>query len=248
MKTPKPKIPLDKITDSKYRYAVPNGITFLSLICGIVSILASASGNLEVGGALILASYVLDLFDGETARRLKASSSFGLQLDSLVDMVSLGTAPAVLTFFHLQMDGGVNMALVWPFVVAMVLGGAFRLARFNLLPMKTGQTDSMGLTISTAGAMLTLAVLSDIAYPTDTIPNLLFLPLMALLFGLMVSRIYFPSLAWLFSRRRLSYCFMLLFGASLLWLPLVNVWFIFTGGYIGAGLARASYRSLAHQL
>jgi phosphatidylserine synthase len=72
----------------------------MSLTCCIVSILASAGGNFKFGGALILASYILDLFDGEMARRLRAGSAFGLQLDSLVDMVSLGTAPAVLAFFH----------------------------------------------------------------------------------------------------------------------------------------------------
>ncbi len=88
---------------SKYRYLVPNSITFLSLICGIVSIMSSATGNLQLAGGLILTSYILDMFDGEMARRLNAGTPFGLQLDSLVDMVSLGTAPAVLVFMRLHL-------------------------------------------------------------------------------------------------------------------------------------------------
>lgn len=225
---------------SKYRYLVPNGITFASLTCGIVSILASASGDLKLGGILILASYILDLFDGELARRLKAGSSFGLQLDSLVDMVSLGTAPAVLTFFHLQAEGGIAAGWLWPCIVLFPLAGAFRLARFNLLPVKTSMTDSLGLTISTAGATLTLAVLSDIAFAREILPNLSFIPLIIGLAALMVSKIAFPSLAWIFSRRRLSYVIVLLFGASVFVMPsFANAWLLFTGSYIGVGLARA---------
>jgi CDP-diacylglycerol--serine O-phosphatidyltransferase len=225
---------------SKYRYLIPNGITFLSLTCGIISILASASGELYLGGVLILTSYVLDLFDGELARRLKAGSAFGLQLDSLVDMVSLGTAPAVLAFFHLQGEGGVAAGWLWPCVILFPLAGAFRLARFNLLPVKTSTTEIMGLTISTAGATLTLSVLSDIAYSGEIFPNISFIPLIIALASLMVSRITFPPLAWVFSRRRLSYLLVLLFGASVYFMPsFANAWLVFTGGYIGVGLARA---------
>lgn len=230
---------------SKYRYLIPNGITFLSLACGIISILASASGELYLGGVLILASYILDLFDGEMARRLKAGSAFGLQLDSLVDMVSLGTAPAVLAFFHLQMEGGVAAGWLWPCVILFPLAGAFRLARFNLLPVKTSNTESLGLTISTAGATLTLTVLSDMAATLEILPNIFYVPLMIALAGLMVSTIAFPPLAWVFSRRRLSYLLVLLFGASVFVMPSpANAWLVFTGGYIGVGLARAGLEAI----
>jgi phosphatidylserine synthase len=99
----------------------------------------------------------------------------------------------------------------------------------------------MGLTISTAGATLTLAVLSDIAFTRDIFPNLSFIPLIIGLAALMVSKIAFPSFAWFFSRRRLSYLIVLVFGASVVVLPSVaNAWLLLTGSYIGVGLARAS--------
>lgn len=228
--------------NSRYRFLIPNGITFMSLTCGILSILSSITGNLDIAGALILGSYILDLFDGATARRLNAGTDFGLQLDSLVDMVSLGTAPAVLMFVHLQ-TSALASPWVWPVVVLVPLAGAFRLARFNLLPPKKGQTDSMGLTISTAGALLALAVLTDLSWPgASSLPDALLLGLMVLVSLLMVSRIPFPPLPWVYSNKRLFV--ILLAGAA--WLTLqwsfVQAWFMLTSGYLGASLARAGYR------
>src|SRR5262245_50761888 len=91
-----------------YRVLIPNGLTFLSLLSGMCAILlaaatptaADAPRYLWVAGLLILASYLMDWCDGALARTLHASTAFGLQLDSLVDMVSLGVAPAVLLFAY----------------------------------------------------------------------------------------------------------------------------------------------------
>lgn len=179
---------LERMQGSRARYLVPNGITFLSLACGVAAILASAADQLDTAGALILISYILDLFDGELARRLQAGSSFGLQLDSLVDMVSLGTAPAILAFSYLQdslRENNLQWTLLWLLTILYTLAGAFRLARFNLLPMKQGQTASLGLTISTSGATLALAVVSH-QVTGAVAPPVLFLPLLLLLSLLMV--------------------------------------------------------------
>lgn len=228
--------------NSKYRYLVPNGITFASLTCGILAILLSASGQFIAAGSLILASYILDLFDGAMARKLKAGSEFGLQLDSLVDMVSLGTAPAMLAFMHMRAEG-VAMGWVYPFTVLFALSGAFRLARFNLLPPKqTGNTDSVGLTISTGGAFVALAVLSDIALPAENMPDIWFVGLLALVSFLMVSAISFPSFKWIFSGKKRNALLIVLFGASLTQLPFFNAWFFWTNAYLGLSLARAGYK------
>ncbi len=231
--------------NSKYRYLVPNGITFLSLTCGIVSILLSASGHLQPAGILVLASYILDVFDGALARKLKASSEFGLQLDSLVDMVSLGTAPAVLVFMHLQMDG-LTMGWIWPFVVMIPLAGAFRLARFNLLPpKKSGNSDSVGLTISTGGATLALAVLADLAIPSEWINDYWYILLLAVVAVLMVSTIEFPSLKGVFSGWRKSAIILSLFGVSVTQMPIFAAWFLWTNAYLGLYVARAGYKRLS---
>lgn len=138
--------------NSQYRYLIPNGITFISLTCGIVAILLAATGELVIAGVLILASYILDLFDGASARYLNAGSAFGLQLDSLVDMVSLGTAPTVLAFMYLFLADVASTTLIAVLAVFFALAGAYRLARFNLLPPKaSGRGDSAGLTIGCRG-------------------------------------------------------------------------------------------------
>ena len=229
--------------NSKYRYLVPNGITFISLTCGIVAILLSASNLLLWAGGLILASYILDLFDGYTARKLNAGSEFGLQLDSLVDMVSLGAAPTAIAFAHMSNEN-VNPYLLWPSVVFFSLAGAFRLARFNLLPPKaTGDTDSAGLTISTGGAMLALAVLSDLVTEAQYFPDVAMVPLVIVTSLLMISTIPFPSFFWVFSSRRKNLLLISLFGISIWLTPFFNAWFWWTNAYLGISLARAGFRN-----
>lgn len=231
--------------NSKYRYLIPNGITFVSLTCGILAIMLAATGNPDnfvAAGVLVLASYVLDLFDGYTARRLKASSEFGLQLDSLVDMVSLGTAPAILLFMHLRAEG-ITAWWSYPFIILVPLAGAFRLARFNLLPpKKTGSTDSMGLTISTGGATLALAVLADVHTAAEMMPDWSFLPLALLVSLLMISTIPFPSFFWVFSRKKTNIALISLFSVSIWLVSFFPAWFLWNNAYLGFSLARAGWK------
>lgn len=231
---------------TEYRYLVPNGITFLSLSCGIGSIMSTIAGNFFLAGSLILVSYILDLLDGAAARTLNASSEFGLQLDSLTDMVSFGAAPAVLTFTHLY-SAGVSTYLVAPATILITLAGAYRLSRFNLLPpKKNGMKDSVGLTITAAGATLALAVMADISpYVTaggwDFVPNWLFIPLMVILSLLMVSRIPHPSFGQVFTHKWMTP--MGLGSAFILWylFSFINAWFLVTIGYLTFSIARAGF-------
>ena len=229
--------------NSKYRYLVPNGITFISLTCGLISILLSANGSFIPAGILILASFVLDLFDGFSARILKAGSEFGLQLDSLVDMVSLGVAPTVLVFKHIEMES-VPMIFVWPVCLLVALSGAYRLARFNLLPPKeSGNKDSVGLTISSGGASIALAVLSNHASPTLTISPILYIPFLLAIASLMVSRVAFPSFFWVFSSKRRNALLITLFAITIYQFTFLNAWFFWNNVYLGISLARAGYKS-----
>jgi CDP-diacylglycerol--serine O-phosphatidyltransferase len=226
--------------NSRYRFLIPNGITFLSLTCGFVSILSAASGNLSLAGWLIVASYILDTFDGALARRLNASSDFGLELDSLTDMVSLGAAPAVLAFQHLQ-SSTLPPALLWPMVVMLPLAGAFRLARFNLLPAKTDSSDSIGLTISTGGATIALAILTDLSVESGFLSEAFYIFLLPTICVLMVSTVRFPSLGWVINGRRRKVAVLTLLGASLFVWPFAQAWFLLTNGYLGVSLMRAGW-------
>jgi phosphatidylserine synthase len=143
-------------------------------------------------------------------------------------------------------EGGVSHYLLWPATLFYAFAGAFRLARFNLLPVKIGQTESVGLTISTAGATLTLAVLSDLANPGEVLANGFFILLLLTLAALMASRISYPSIVWLFSRwwANLLYMAYLFVTLIVLQLSFFHVWFLFNSGYVGLAVVRAGYRAI----
>ena len=228
--------------NSQYRYLIPNGITFISLTCGIVAILLAATGELVTAGILILASFILDLFDGASARYLNAGSEFGLQLDSLVDMVSLGTAPTVLAFMYLYLADAGPTTFIAVLAVFFVLAGAYRLARFNLLPPKaSSNTDSAGLTISSAGATLALAVVSDMTILTVALPADWLMIIMLICSVLMVSRIPFPSFRGVFKGRGRIGILLVLFAITIGLATFGKAWHFWNTVYLGWGLARAGY-------
>lgn len=227
---------------SQYRYLIPNGITFTSLTCGIVAILLAATGELVTAAILILASFILDLFDGASARYFNAGSAFGLQLDSLVDMVSLGTAPTVLAFMYLYLANVASTLFIGVLAVFFALAGAYRLARFNLLPPKdSGRGDSAGLTISSAGATLALAVVSDMTILKLSLPASWLIPIMVICGILMVSRVPFPSFRGVFKGRGRIGVLLVLFTVTIAWATFGKAWHFWNTVYLGWGLARAGY-------
>lgn len=227
---------------SQYRYLIPNSITFISLTCGIVAILLAATGQLVTAAILVLASYILDLFDGASARYFNAGSEFGLQLDSLVDMVSLGTAPAFIAFMYLYLADITSTTFIGVLAVFFVLAGAYRLARFNLMPAKaSGRGDSSGLTISSAGATLALAVVSDMTLLKFPLPASWLMPIMLFCGILMVSRVPFPSFRGVFKGRGRIAVLLVLFAVTIAWATFGKAWHFWNTVYLGWGLARAGY-------
>ncbi len=229
------------------RFLIPSSITFISLICGMAAIFSAAMGNLFQAGLLIIACYILDLFDGLSARKLKATSDFGLQLDSLVDVVSLGVAPALLVFQHLR-GGTVGIGWLWFFATLVVMAGTFRLARFNLLPPKETETqDSLGLTISTSGATITVSVLADLSVTGGILSDPIFLLIMSLVISLMVSKIRFPAIGLMLSNRVRAVIILVLIALSLLVMPVFVTWLVWDIIYICSGLLRSAYKRWRRQ-
>ena len=178
------------------RQYLPNYITFLSLGFGLVSIVFSIRELIVPAGLLIIGSSILDSLDGFSARKLNLESSFGVELDSLTDLVCFGVAPIVLISQHLYLQERFSFWLI-PFFLLMIWAGAFRLARFNLQPPKQSSAESsLGLTISLSGLILTLLVLSDTVQNGSDYPLVVFIGQILLLCFLMASRIRFPELSW----------------------------------------------------
>ncbi|MEQ9310410.1 MAG: CDP-diacylglycerol--serine O-phosphatidyltransferase [Balneolaceae bacterium] len=111
------------------RIAVPSFFTLMNLFCGFIAIISISEGNLVWGAWLIMAAGLFDVFDGLMARLADADSDFGIELDSLSDMVSFGVAPGFLIYnFALYEFNflGIIISAIPP------LCGAVRLARFNV--------------------------------------------------------------------------------------------------------------------
>lgn len=112
-----------------YRRIVPNSISSLSLIFGIMSIFKSMEGDFFWSPILIVLAVLADSCDGRAARMLGVSGPFGAELDSLCDLGSFGVAPAVMIYcYSLHELGTVGQIIASLFAI----GGAMRLARFNI--------------------------------------------------------------------------------------------------------------------
>ena len=162
-------------------------VTFANLGCGFAAILLAIEGRPGQAVSLIFLAGILDFFDGFLARLAGHGSAFGTQLDSLADLVSFGVGPAVLAYQTQAGPPGWAIGLV---CLTFVVGGAWRLALFNVLePVR----DFRGLPITVAGGIL--AALAYLSYLSDRWPW----PALALcllgLTGLMVSRVRFVKLS-----------------------------------------------------
>lgn len=110
-------------------YFLPSILTVGNMFCGYACIVHAMKGELEIAAPFIGIAIVLDMLDGRIARLTGTSTAFGLELDSLADVISFGLAPAVLAFaWGLSELGRVGWAAGFIYVSA----AAMRLARFNI--------------------------------------------------------------------------------------------------------------------
>lgn len=135
----------------KAKHLIPNGVTLANIALGFFGMVAAARGQFERSVVLLFLAALCDLADGKLARALDACSKFGMELDSLSDMVSFGIAPAVLVYLAvLQRLGwvGAVIAVVYP------LCGALRLARYNSDVSAIGKVTFLGCPIPIAASYL----------------------------------------------------------------------------------------------
>lgn len=137
-------------------YILPNLITMGNMFCGFYAILAALNQLYEISAiAIILASF-FDFMDGKVARITHTSSQFGIQFDSLADLLSFGIAPAVLVYAWALMPFG---RIGWAAAFLFVICGALRLARFNIQVDTTESSHFTGLPIPAAAGVLVSMVL-----------------------------------------------------------------------------------------
>lgn len=187
---------------------IPNIITLLNMLSGVLSIYAAMSGYLDLAAYLIFIAGVFDFFDGLAARLLNAKSEFGGELDSLADVVSFGVAPGFILFQMINLSHGQPTRIggefnILPFIAFVVPAfAALRLAKFNI--DKEQSTSFLGLPTPALAILIASLPLiridlsDDYGFSYMIITNTYFLLTIAV-FGslLMVSR--FPMFALKFN-------------------------------------------------
>lgn len=175
-----------------YRQIFPGIFTMGNMFCGFAAILVCVKGEnpTEAAWLIILAAF-FDFLDGIVARLSKGASSFGVQLDSLADVVSFAVAPAVLLYsFKLVEFGNWGWILGFTFIMA----GTFRLARYNLTAKIEEKGNFLGLPIPVAAvAIASFVIFCDHFWGKITLDR--FLWIMVILFSaLMVSTIEYETM------------------------------------------------------
>lgn len=109
---------------------IPNTITSMNLLCGVLGVIFTFQGALDIAFYLMIAAAVCDFMDGFAARMLNAYSAMGKELDSLADLISFGLLPSLMLYRRL-VEGG--MTGFWTYLPLIIcLFSALRLAKYNV--------------------------------------------------------------------------------------------------------------------
>ncbi len=188
-------------------YLVPNFVTTANMFCGFYSIVASIKGDYISAAWAVMAAAVFDMLDGRVARLAKATSQFGVEYDSLSDLVSFGMAPAVLLYQWALAPFG---RLGWLAAFLFMACGALRLARFNVNTGILPKGYFQGLPIPMAAGMIaTFIIFSQALGLAVEREQIAVVTLTLGLASLMVSTIRFPSFKELNWRSRASFGYLM---------------------------------------
>lgn len=137
-------------------YILPNLFTTGSLFAGFYGIVSTLNGNYHVAAWFILVASIFDALDGKVARMTGTTSRFGVEYDSLADLVAFGVAPGLLMYaWALKPFGKIGWLAAFLYVVC----GALRLARFNVQVTTVESKRFLGLPIPAAASMVAACVL-----------------------------------------------------------------------------------------
>jgi CDP-diacylglycerol---serine O-phosphatidyltransferase len=179
-------------------YLLPNALTTGNLLCGVSAILLAlrAAAHPELaprfcgqGAWLILLGLLLDGLDGRVARLTRTKSAFGMNLDSLADLVTFGVAPVIL----LIQLGAVGPRISYSLAGLYASMAAIRLARFNVQTRKSNGHHFQGLPSPAPAAFLACLILV-MNQLEITLPQLVLLTITVTLAVLMVTAVPYPSL------------------------------------------------------
>lgn len=174
------------------RKFIPSLFTLLNAVCGFISIIESSMGHFDQACYFIVYASLFDAFDGLVARALRTSSEFGVELDSLSDVVSFGAAPSFLLYsMHFQKLDGIGI-----FLSVLILSfAAIRLARFNIELVGFDKNVFYGVPVPLSAVTIISYLLFYHNKVFDAnLSSIVIIVLVILLSILMVSKFKYPTL------------------------------------------------------
>src|SRR5476651_1397713 len=228
-------------------YLLPSLLTMGNMFCGYACVVYAMRGEYATAAPFIGFAVVLDMLDGRIARLTNTTSEFGVEFDSMADIISFGIAPAILSFaWGLQALGRLGWAAGFMFVAA----AAIRLARFNIQSASGGDKRYfVGMPSPAAAGIIAATVF---AYPYGLYDYRAALPALALVLVpavLMVSTIRFRSFKNLDSKGRRPYT-VLIFVAGGIMLVATHPRFMLVAvayGYLASGLIGLAVSRFRHR-
>jgi CDP-diacylglycerol--serine O-phosphatidyltransferase len=221
-------------------YILPNIFTASSIFAGVLSSINSINSQYTLAAWLIIIALVFDGLDGRIARMTNTCSRFGVEFDSLADLVAFGVAPALLLYMY----AGHNFGRIGIVTTALyVIFGAIRLARFNVMTAQTEPSVFIGVPIPTAAVFIATLILLFLEYPFLNQFSYLLIIASIVVSLLMVSNIRYPSFKKLSISQKNTRRLLILTisGSFVIFLyPIIGFAIIFTS-YIVYGIIRALY-------
>lgn len=179
----------DKKQSSRGIYILPNIFTSVNLFFGFYAIIASINGKFAAASVAILIGVLFDMLDGKIARATRTTSKFGVEYDSLADLITFGVAPGIMMYLWALKPLG---RLGWLAAFLFLACGALRLARFNSQSGRVSSDYFFGLPIPAAAGMNAVTVLLFHKLGMGQHPVLILIMLYLLSF-LMVSTVKYHS-------------------------------------------------------
>lgn len=224
-------------------YLLPGLLTMGNMFCGYACVVYAMRGEYETAALSIGFAIILDMLDGRIARLTGTTSEFGVEFDSMADIISFGMAPAILSFqWGLSALGRLGWAAGFLFVAA----AAMRLARFNIQSASGGDKRYFAGMPSPAAAAIPAATV--FAYPWGLYDYREALPALAMVLVpavLMVSTIRFRSFKTLDSRARRPYTVLIFVAAGIVLIAthpqamlVVIAYSYLASGFIGLAITR----------
>lgn len=170
---------------------IPNFFTTLNIFCGFLAIVSVFEGKIVPACWLISLAAVLDVLDGQLARLTKSSSSFGIEFDSLADVISFGAAPAILLYKAYFYNMGI-LGIIISFLP--LIFGSVRLARFNVIFGGKEKTKFVGLPIPHSAINIASFFILNFFFWNEVYLSRILIPQILFVCVLMVSTVEYYTL------------------------------------------------------